>query len=156
MKRHEKINDRMQPVPGPRLRDFVYFLMIVATIWAALVFAPGAFAASGAMTNADTSIQIRHSAVIGGDTGRDYLSLEAQVLPSKHPGCCERGSDSRGISGSCQTSCPAHGCGLSGIQAAQSPTPTLASTRFRPLAAIVPNSLLHQRLNRPPINDRSA
>ncbi len=108
----------MQPVPGPRLRDFAYFLMTVATIWAALVFAPETIAASGAMTNVGTSVHIRHSAVIGVDTGRDYLNLEEQVLSTKHPGGCGRGSNYKGIPGSCQTSCPAHGCGLSGILAA--------------------------------------
>ena len=156
MKRHEKINECEQPAPRPRRCNFVYFLMAVATIWAALVFAPQGFAATGTMKSAGENVQILYPADTGAGTALDSRKLEPPVFSSRLSGCCGQTRDHKEMPGSCQMSCPAPGCDLSAIQAWLSPALAFHSVRFSPIATGAPNSLLHQRLNRPPIIDRLA
>lgn len=156
MERREEINECEQPAPRPRRRDFVYFLMVVATIWAALVFAPQGFAATGTMKSAGENVQILYPADTGAGTALDSRKLEPPVFSSRLSGCCEQTRDHKEMPGSCQMSCPAPGCDLSAIQAWLSPAHAFHSVRFAPIATGAPNSLMHKRLNRPPIIDRLA
>lgn len=158
MKRQEKISDWMQPVPRPQLRNFVFFLMAVATMWAALTFVSAGFAATGAIKNAGAIVHTLYPdpTVIGAGTNLDTVKLELLDLSSQLGLCCELNREHKEKPGSCQMSCPAPTFSLLAIQAWQSPAHDLLSVRFAPFATGAPNSLLHQRLNRPPIIDRLA
>ena len=151
MKRNEKFSECAQPVLRPRHGNYVGFLIAFATMWAALVFAPEGFAATGAMKNAGAIVHIVHPADIGSNVVLDSRKLELPVVASQLPGCCDQSRDHKEMPGSCQMSCPAAGCGLSAIQARLSPAHFFLSVKFGPIANGAPNSVLHQRLNRPPI-----
>lgn len=156
MKRHTKSNECKQPAPGPRHRGFVYFLMTVATIWATLVFAAEGYATTGTMKNIGEAVHNLNLADSNPGTKLEFQALEQPIISSQLSKCCGHTKDHKQMADSCQTSCPPPGDTLSANRAWLLPTHALLAMRFAPLVVGTPDSLLHQRLNRPPITGHSA
>jgi len=151
MKKHTKSNKSERPSPGPQYRNFVYFLMAVATIWTTLVFATEGYAAIGKVKNVGEIAHNLHLEDSNSGTTPEFQALEQPVLLSQLSGCCEQTEGHKQMNGSCQTSCPASGGTLLANRVWSLPAHALRTTKFALFLVATPNSLLHQRLNRPPI-----
>ena len=134
-----------------RSRGFVFSLMAIVTVWTALFIATGGHAATGTMKNAG---EIAHSLNLE-DSARgsnlEFRALEQSDVSSYLSGCCGHAKDHGQIPGSCHMSCPAAWGALSANRVLLSPVPTLLTMQFVPPVDGSADSLLHQRLNRPPI-----
>lgn len=156
MKRPTKSNESKQPSSRPRFRSFVYFLMTVATIWTTLVFSTGGYAAIGTMKNVGEIVFNHNLAHSNLETIPEFHMLEQPVFSSPTSNCCEQTEGHTQMRDSCQTSCPASGGTLPANRVWLLPAHALLTTKFAPLEIGTPESLLHQRLNRPPIAGRLA
>lgn len=156
MKRHTKSNECWHPIRGPRHRSFVYFLMTVSMILAAFTFAVEGSAATGTMKGAGEIVHNLNLVDSNPGTIRALRALEQSILSSQLSKCCGQTKDHKQMPGSCQTSCPTPGSTLSANLLWWLPAHALLTMKFAPLVVGTPDSLLHQRLNRPPITGHSA
>jgi hypothetical protein len=148
------VSNRQQFLSGcPR---FVNFTLSLALVWGVLLLAPQGFAATGAVKNSSVVVCTLDAVDIGADSGGKSSEVKPQAFLSSLSRCCEQSTDHKQMPESCQTPCPASGCTLSAIWVWQLPAHALLTMKFAPRVIGAPNSLLHQRLNRPPITGRSA
>ena len=157
MKRNSRVSgaDRQLSLSG--LRGFVNFGLAIAAVWAILLLAPQGFAAAtSTVMNTKAVICTLEATDIGGNSGCKSSAIKSQVFLSGLSGCCERSKDHKQIHESCQTQCQAAGYTLSATSVCQLPAHALIAMKFVPRVIGDPNSLLDQRLNRPPIIDHLA
>jgi hypothetical protein len=157
MKRNSKVSGSNRQLSLPGLRGFVNFALAIAAVWAVLLLAPQGFAAAtGAVMNTKVVVCTLEAIDIGADQGCISREIKSQVFLTSLSRCCEQNKDHKQMAEPCQTSCPASGYTLSAIWDCQLPVHALLAMKFAPRVIGAPNSLLHQRLNRPPIIDRMA
>ena len=116
----------------------------------------GFAAAPGPVMNTKVVVCTSEAIDIGADKGCISREIKSQVFLTSLSRCCEQNKDHKQMAEPCQTSCPASGYTLSAIWDCQLPVHALLAMKFAPRVIGAPNSLLHQRLNRPPIIDRMA
>ena len=151
MTRYTNNNERQQRAPKPWRRSFVFFLAAIITMWAALFTATGGYAATGTMKNVG---EIAHNlnlenSVRGSNV--EFWAVAQSDFSSQLSGCCGHTKDHKQMPGSCHMSCPAAWGTLSANRVLLSPARTLLVMQFVPPVDGSADSLLHQRLNRPPI-----
>jgi hypothetical protein len=151
MKKHTNSNKSERTSPGPQYRNFVYFLMAVAALWTTLVFATEGYAAIGTVKQVGEIADNLHLEDSNPGTILEFQALEQPALSSQLSNCCEQTEGHKQMNGSCQSSCPAAGGALPVNRAWLLPAHVLRTTKFVPFLVAAPDSLLHQRLNRPPI-----
>jgi hypothetical protein len=135
----------------------VNFALAIAAVWAVLLLAPQGFAAAtGAVNNTKVIICTGEATDTGADKRCNSGEVKSQVFLSGPSRCCEQSRNHTQTPESCQTPCPASGCALSANQVWQLPIDDLLALKLVPRVIGARNSLLHQRLNRPPITDRLA
>jgi len=156
MKRNNKVSRLNRQLPLSGFRGFVNFALAIAAVWVVLLLAPQGFAAADAVKNSNTVVCTLDAVDIGADSGCKFNEVESQVFLSGLSRCCEQSRNHTQMAESCQTPCPASGCALSANQVWQLPVHDLLALKLVPRVIGAPNSLLHQRLNRPPITDRLA
>ena len=157
MKRNSKVSGSNRQLFLPGLRGVVNFALAIAAVWAVLLLAPQGFAAAaGAVKDTKVVVCTLESTDIGADKRCNSREVKSQVFLSGLSLCCEQSRNQTHMAESCQTSCPASGCALSAHQVWQLPVHNLLALKLVPRVIGSPNSLLHQRLNRPPIIDRLA
>lgn len=151
MKKHTQSNKSERPSPRPQYRNFVYFLMAVATIWTTLVFATEGHAAIGTVKNVGEIVHNLHLEDSNPGTILESQVLEQPVPSSQLSKCCGQTEGHKQMHDSCQTSCPAPGGTLPANRVWLLPAHAMLTTKFTPLVVGTAESLLHQRPNRPPI-----
>lgn len=147
-------SNRQLPLSG--FRGFVNFALAIAALWLVLLLAPQGFAAANAVEISNGGVCGLYVVEIGADSGCKLNEVESQVSLSGLSRCCDQSRNHTQMAESCQTPCPASGCALSANQVWQLPVHNLLALKLVPRVIGAPNSLLHQRLNRPPITDRLA
>ena len=156
MKRNNKVTGSNRQLLLSGFHGFVNFALAIAAVCAVLLLAPHGFTATGAAKNSNVVVCTLHVVDIGADNSCNSGQVRSQALLSNLSGCCEQGRDHNQLPESCQTSCPASGCTLSTVLVGQLPAHALLTRKFLPRVIGASNSLLHPRLNRPPIIARLA
>ena len=156
MKKNNKVSGSNRQLPLSGFRGFVNFALAIAAVWVVLVLAPQGFAATDAVKISNGGVCRAYAVDIGADNGCKFNEVKSQVFLSGPSRCCEQSKNHTQMAESCQTPCPASGCALSANQVWQFPAHDLLALKLVPRVIGAPNSLLHQRLNRPPIADRLA
>ena len=154
MKRNSKVTGSNRQLLLSGFHGFVNFALAIAAVWAVLLLAPLGFTATGAAKNSNVVVCTLYVVDTGADNSCSSSQVRSQGLLSNLSGCCEQSRDHNQMPESCQTSCPASGCTLSAIGVWQLPAHALLTMKFVPRVIGASNSLLHPRLNRPPIIDR--
>lgn len=156
MKPNSKISGFNRQLPQSGFYGLVKFALAAALVWVVLLLAPQGFAAIGAVKNSNVAVCMHDAVDIGADNGCNSSEVESQVFLSGLSRCCEHSRNHTQMAESCQSPCPASGCALPSNQVWQLPVHDLLALKLVPRVIGAPNSLLHQRLNRPPITDRLA
>ena len=156
MKGNSKVSGSIRQLPLSGFRGFVNFALAAALMWAVLFLAPQGFAATGAVKNFNVVVCTLDAVDFGADNGCKSSEVTSQVFLSGMSRCCEQTMDHKQVPESCQTPCPASGYALSANQVGQLPVHTFLTMKLVPRVIGTPSSLLHQRLNRPPIVDHLA
>lgn len=145
------VSSRRLPLSG--CSSFVNFALAFALVWVVLLLAPQDFAATGAMKNSNIVVCTLDAVDIGAVKGCKSSEVKSQAFLSSLSRCCEESDDHKQTPESCQTPCPTSGSTLCAIWVWDLPAHALLAIEFAPRVIGAPNSLLHQRLNRPPIID---
>lgn len=151
MKRSNKVSGTNRQLSLSGFRGFVNFALAIAAVWVVLLLAPQGFATTGSVNSSNAVVCTLNAVDVGANSGCISNEVKSQVFMSGLTRCCEQIRDHQQMPESCQTPCPASGYTLSAIWDWQLPAHILPAMKFAPRVIGAPNSLLHQRLNRPPI-----